>query len=72
MTLLPCKAFGQTGETCTAISMGCGFPIGFAGFDRSVTTVRRAFELGVRYFDTSAEAHDYVQAAVVDEAHPNF
>jgi hypothetical protein len=43
------------------------------GFTKTVGNyvVKRAGKV-VRYFDTSAEAHDYVQAAVVDEAHPNF
>jgi len=49
---VPEKPFGKTGETCTAISLGTNFP-GFAGFDRSMETIRRAFELGIRYFDTS-------------------
>lgn len=49
---VPEKPFGKSGETCTAISLGTNFP-GFAGFDRSVETIRRAFELGIRYFDTS-------------------
>jgi aryl-alcohol dehydrogenase-like predicted oxidoreductase len=46
------RPFGKTGETCTAISLGTNFP-GFAGFDRSIETVGRAFDLGIRYFDTS-------------------
>jgi aryl-alcohol dehydrogenase-like predicted oxidoreductase len=50
--IVPERPFGKTGETCTAISLGTNFP-GFAGFDRSMETIRRAFELGIRYFDTS-------------------
>lgn len=52
MEALPQRPFGKTGETCTTISLGTNFP-GFAGFDRSIETVRRAFDLGIRYFDTS-------------------
>ena len=52
MTALPERPFGKTGETCTAISLGTNFPQ-FAGFDRSIETIRRAFDLGIRYFDTS-------------------
>jgi L-galactose dehydrogenase len=49
---LPERPFGATGEHWPALAMGGGFP-GFAGFDRSLETVRRAFDLGIRYFDTS-------------------
>jgi D-threo-aldose 1-dehydrogenase len=52
MTAFPARPFGSSGETCTVLGMGGGFP-GFAGFDESVATVRRAFELGIRLFDTS-------------------
>ncbi|HYD84849.1 MAG TPA: aldo/keto reductase, partial [Opitutus sp.] len=52
MTSFPLRPFGQTGERLPAIAMGCGFP-GFAGFDRSIETIRRAADLGIRYFDTS-------------------
>jgi aryl-alcohol dehydrogenase-like predicted oxidoreductase len=52
MLAVPQRPFGKTGETCTAISLGTNFP-GFAGFDRSIETVGRAFDLGIRYFDTS-------------------
>jgi aryl-alcohol dehydrogenase-like predicted oxidoreductase len=52
MPTLPQRPFGKTGETCTAISLGTNFPA-FAGFDRSIETIGRAFDLGIRYFDTS-------------------
>ena len=52
MTSLPSRPFGQTGESHTALGLGGGF-VGFAGFDRSVATVHRALELGIRVLDTS-------------------
>jgi len=52
MSTLPQRPFGQTGESCTALGLGGGF-VGFTGFDRSIATVHRALELGVRYLDTS-------------------
>jgi D-threo-aldose 1-dehydrogenase len=52
MTALPQRPFGRTGENCTSLGLGGGF-VGFAGFDRSIATVHRALDLGVRYLDTS-------------------
>lgn len=52
MSTLPQRPFGKTGLTLPALGMGCGFP-GFAGFERSIQTVRRALDLGIHYFDTS-------------------
>jgi aryl-alcohol dehydrogenase-like predicted oxidoreductase len=52
MSSLPLRPFGKTGENHTALGLGGGF-VGFAGFDRSVATVHRALELGVRLLDTS-------------------
>lgn len=52
MPALPQRPLGITSESCTAISLGTNFP-GFAGFDRSIEIVGRAFDLGIRYFDTS-------------------
>jgi aryl-alcohol dehydrogenase-like predicted oxidoreductase len=52
MPTLSQRLFGKSGETCTTISLGTNFP-GFAGFERSIETVGRAFDLGIRYFDTS-------------------
>jgi len=48
--------------------MGCGFPIGFAGFERSVETVRRAVSLGIHYFDTSPLYRAGASQAIVGEA----
>ncbi len=52
MNPIPLRPFGKSGATVTSIGFGAGF-VGFAGFDRSVETVRRALDLGIRYFDTS-------------------
>jgi aryl-alcohol dehydrogenase-like predicted oxidoreductase len=52
MASVPSRPFGSTGEECPAITMGCGFTA-FAGFDRSVETIRHALNRGVSYFDTS-------------------
>ncbi|HWA87765.1 MAG TPA: aldo/keto reductase [Opitutus sp.] len=67
MSEIPRRPFGATGESVTALSMGCGFP-GFAGFDRSIETVRRAHELGVRYFDTSVLYRAGASQAIVGAA----
>lgn len=52
MTSLPLRPFGLTEENHTVLGMGGGFT-GFAGFDRSIATVHRALELGIRVIDTS-------------------
>lgn len=52
MSKLPRRNFGKTGETCTALSLGGGWPV-TASFDRAVDTVHRALELGIDFFDTS-------------------
>lgn len=52
MSTIEKRPFGNTGETCTAIGMGGGFP-SFASLDTSVETVRHGHKLGIRYFDTS-------------------
>jgi aryl-alcohol dehydrogenase-like predicted oxidoreductase len=67
MPTLPQRPFGKTGETCTAISLGTNFP-GFAGFERSIETVRRAFDLGVRYFDTSVMYQSGAAQAILGAA----
>lgn len=46
--------------------MGGGFP-GFAGFDRSLETVGRAFDLGIRYFDTSVMYRHGASQAIFGE-----
>jgi len=61
------RPFGKTGETCTAISLGTNFP-GFAGFDRSIETVHRAFDLGIRYFDTSVMYQSGASQAILGAA----
>jgi aryl-alcohol dehydrogenase-like predicted oxidoreductase len=73
---VPEKPFGKTGETCTAISLGTNFP-GFAGFDRSMETIRRAFDLGIRYFDTSVmyqsgASQAILGASLADAAEKHF
>ena len=65
---LPLRPFGRTGESWPALGMGGGFPAGFAGFDRSVETVRHALRLGVRYFDTSVMYRSGASQAILGEA----
>ena len=67
MTPLPDRLFGKTGETWPALSMGGGFP-GFAGFDRSIETVKHAYSLGIRYFDTSVMYRHGASQAILGEA----
>jgi len=64
---VPEKPFGKTGDTCTAISLGTNFPA-FAGFDRSMETIRRAFDLGIRYFDTSVMYQSGASQAILGAA----
>jgi D-threo-aldose 1-dehydrogenase len=52
MPSLPQRPFGRTGESHPLLGFGGGF-VGFTGFERSLVTVHRALELGVRYVDTS-------------------
>lgn len=42
--------------------------MGFAGFDRSVETVRRALELGIRYLDTSPLDRNGASQVILGEA----
>lgn len=67
MSSLPLQPFGQSGESWPVISLGGGFTR-YAGFDRSVETVRRAFDLGVRYFDTSVMYRFGASQAILGEA----
>jgi L-galactose dehydrogenase len=67
MSELPRKPFGRTGDSCTRLSIGTNFPH-FAGFDRSIETLRRAFDLGVRYFDTSVMYRFGASQAILGEA----
>ena len=70
MSLLRFCPFGKAGDTCTALGMGGGFP-GFAGFDRSIATVRRAYELGIRLFDTSVMYQSGASQPILGEALSN-
>lgn len=49
------------------LGFGAGF-VNFAGFDASVATVRRALELGLRYFDTSVLYRAGASQAILGEA----
>jgi D-threo-aldose 1-dehydrogenase len=49
------------------LGFGAGF-VNYAGFERSVATVRRGWELGVRYFDTSVLYRSGISLAVLGEA----
>ncbi|HUG12623.1 MAG TPA: aldo/keto reductase [Opitutaceae bacterium] len=49
------------------LGFGAGF-VNYAGFDTSVATARRAWELGVRYFDTSVLYRSGISLAVLGEA----
>lgn len=64
------KIADENGKVGPRLAMGCGFP-GFAGFDRSVETVRKAFDLGIRYFDTSVMYRSGASQAIVGEALAN-
>ena len=66
---LPLRPFGATGESWPALALGCGFP-GFAGFDRSIATIHRAFDLGIRYFDTSPLYCSGASQAILGHALP--
>ncbi len=55
--LIPKRTFGKTGEKLTLIGQAGGrFPL--CDFDQATAIVRRAYELGVNYFDN---AHGYWQ-----------
>ncbi len=68
MSTIPTKPFGQTGNTVPALSMGCGFPFGFAGFENAVATIHCALDLGIRYFDTSPLYRSGASQAILGEA----
>jgi D-threo-aldose 1-dehydrogenase len=67
MTTLPHRTFGQTGESLPVLGFGGGFS-GFAGFDRSIETVRHAQQSGVRYYDTSVMYRHGASQAILGEA----
>jgi aryl-alcohol dehydrogenase-like predicted oxidoreductase len=68
MTPIPQRPFGTTGITVPAISMGCGFPIGYAGFEQSVATIRHALSRGITLFDTSPFYRQGASQAILGEA----
>src|SRR4051794_27350647 len=68
MSTIPLKPFGKSGEAISALSMGCGFPWGFAGFDRAIATVRHALDRGIQYFDTSVLYRNGGSQVIVGEA----
>lgn len=61
------RPYGRTGETTTVIGLGGAF-LTASSFGDGVDTVRRAFDLGVRYFDTSPMYCRGASQAVVGEA----
>lgn len=61
------RPYGSTGETTTAIGLGGAF-LTANSFEDGVATVRRALDLGVRYFDTSPMYCRGVSQAVVGQA----
>ncbi|MDQ5979024.1 MAG: hypothetical protein QG602_1998 [Verrucomicrobiota bacterium] len=67
MTALPHRPFGSTAEHLPALGFGAGFA-NFAGFERSIETVRRAHAAGLRYFDTSVMYRDGASQAILGEA----
>ncbi len=67
MATLPLRPFGSTGERLPALGFGAGFA-NFAGFGRSVETVRHACAAGLRYFDTSVMYRDGASQAILGEA----
>ena len=76
MLTLSTRPFGSTGLNLPGLAMGGGF-VRFAGFDRSIATVHRAHDLGIRYFDTSVMYRDgasqpILGEALADPARPHF
>ena len=67
MPTLPQRPFGSTGENLPVLGLGGGF-VNFAGFDRSVETVRHAQASGIRYFDTSVMYRSGASQAILGEA----
>lgn len=51
-TNIPVRQFGSSSDPTTALGLG-GAVLDRSSFDDGVATVRRAIELGVKYFDTS-------------------
>lgn len=61
------RPYGPTGETTTTIGLGGAF-LTASSFEDGVATVRRALDLGVRYFDTSPMYCRGASQAVVGQA----
>jgi len=61
------RPYGQTGATTTTIGLGGAF-LTASSFADGVATVRRAFDLGVRYYDTSPMYCQGASQAVLGEA----
>lgn len=76
MSELSTRPFGSTSLVLPGLAMGGGF-VRFEGFDRSIATVHRAHDLGIRYFDTSVMYRDgasqpILGEALADPARPHF
>lgn len=61
------RPYGPTGEITTAIGLGGAF-LTARSYDDGVATVRRALDLGVRYYDTSPMYCQGAAQAVMGEA----
>lgn len=61
------RQYGNTGATTTIIGLGGAF-LTASSFADGVATVRRAFDLGIRYFDTSPMYCRGASQAVLGEA----
>ncbi len=64
---MPLRPFGTTGLSFPVLSMGCGFPFGFGGFEQAIAAVRRAHALGIRYFDNAPVYRSGAAQAIVGE-----
>jgi aryl-alcohol dehydrogenase-like predicted oxidoreductase len=66
MEVLPTRRFGKTDEQTTALGLG-GAVLTRSSYADGVATVRRAYELGIRYFDTSPGYCDNLSQPVMGE-----
>ena len=64
---LETRPYGKTGESVTVIGLG-GVFLDKHSFNDGVATVRRALDLGVRYFDTSPGYASGMSQAILGEA----
>ena len=67
MSTLPTRPFGTTGDRTTVIGLG-GAVLTHRSFADGVDTVRRAYEHGIRYFDTSPGYCDNRSQPVIGKA----